>query len=248
MQACVEMELLTNQIGKNKVVMLDNYFNNEYRNGLPFHYLWDDNFDSGYAWFGSIFKNFGAKTSTLSNVPSAENLKNADVYIIVDPDTKKETTNPNFIDKKHVATIKKWVENGGTLLLLANDTANCETVRFNELTKAFGISFSNKSRNMVKNDNFEQGKVMIDAENEIFKGIKKVFIKEYVTLNVTEPAKVLVESEGDVVMATAKVGKGKVFVLGDPWLYNEYTNGRKLPAEYENFKAMKALAAWLLKK
>jgi unsaturated rhamnogalacturonyl hydrolase len=55
------------------------------------------------------------------------------------------------------------------------------------------------------------------------------------------------EEGGDVIMATAKVGKGTVFVLGDPWIYNEYLNGKRLPLQYENFKAAKNLTEWLLK-
>jgi hypothetical protein len=34
-------------------------------------------------------------------------------------------------------------------------------------------------------------------------------------------------------MATAKYSKGTVFAAADPWVYNEYTDGRNLPAEYE---------------
>jgi unsaturated rhamnogalacturonyl hydrolase len=47
-------------------------------------------------------------------------------------------------------------------------------------------------------------------------------------------------------MAVAKYGKGTVFAVGDPWLYNEYTDGRKIPAEYQNAKAAYELAKWLL--
>ena len=47
-------------------------------------------------------------------------------------------------------------------------------------------------------------------------------------------------------MAVAKVGKGTVFAVGDPWLYNEYTDGRRLPAEYDNYKAMVDLTRWLI--
>ncbi|RYZ46286.1 MAG: glycoside hydrolase family 88 protein, partial [Sphingobacteriales bacterium] len=53
--------------------------------------------------------------------------------------------------------------------------------------------------------------------------------------------------KGDVLMAIAKVGKGKVFAVGDPWIYNEYADGRKLPADLENFKAMQDLTLWILK-
>lgn len=50
----------------------------------------------------------------------------------------------------------------------------------------------------------------------------------------------------DVIMAVAGVGKGTVFAVGDPWLYNEYTDGRRLPPMYHNFRAGKDLAIWLL--
>ena len=47
-------------------------------------------------------------------------------------------------------------------------------------------------------------------------------------------------------MAVAKVGKGTVFAVGDPWLYNEYTDGRRLPREYDNYKAAVDLTLWLI--
>lgn len=247
-QACIEMDLLDNyQIGKGKTVMIDNYFNNEYRNGLKFHYTWEDGFDSGYSWLGSIFRNYGAKTTTLTTEPTLQNLKSANVFIIVDPDTKKETAKPNYVLPSHIQTLKTWVTNGGTLVLLANDTTNCEIKHFNELTKAFGIEFTGKNVNMVKNDVYEQGKFDLSGNHSIFKDTKKIFVKELVTVSVKAPAQSVLDANGDTIMAVANVGKGRVFVLGDPWIYNEYLNGRKLPAEYENFKAANNWVKWLLK-
>ena len=46
-------------------------------------------------------------------------------------------------------------------------------------------------------------------------------------------------------MAVAKYGKGTVFAVGDPWLYNEYVNGR-LPTGFENDKAAADLTKWLI--
>jgi unsaturated rhamnogalacturonyl hydrolase len=47
-------------------------------------------------------------------------------------------------------------------------------------------------------------------------------------------------------MATARYGKGTVLAVVDPWLYNEYTDGRKrLPVD-DNFAAGKELVEWLL--
>jgi unsaturated rhamnogalacturonyl hydrolase len=130
--------------------------------------------------------------------------------------------------------------------MMANDTANCEIPHFNELAKAFGVEFTNKSRNMVQGTKWEQGRVDIPAGNPVFKNTKLVYIKELVTLNVKAPAKAIVSEGGDNIIATAKIGKGSVFIVGDPWLYNEYTDGRRIPMIYENFSAAKDLAKWTL--
>jgi unsaturated rhamnogalacturonyl hydrolase len=74
-----------------------------------------------------------------------------------------------------------------------------------------------------------------------------MFLKEVSAIETRTPAKALVSKNGDVVIATSKFGKGSVFAVGDPWLYNEYVDGRKLPAEYENYKAAEDLVKWVLK-
>ena len=45
----------------------------------------------------------------------------------------------------------------------------------------------------------------------------------------------------------AKYGKGTVYAMVDPWLYNEYTDGRKLPAMYDNLAGGEELVRWALK-
>ncbi|MGZ3767269.1 MAG: DUF4350 domain-containing protein, partial [Mucilaginibacter sp.] len=51
--------------------------------------------------------------------------------------------------------------------------------------------------------------------------------------------------DGDaVIIAVTRYGKGTVIAVGDPWLYNEYTNGR-LPKGFENDKAAQDLSVWL---
>jgi unsaturated rhamnogalacturonyl hydrolase len=42
------------------------------------------------------------------------------------------------------------------------------------------------------------------------------------------------------------VGKGLVFAVGDPWLYNEYMDTRRLPPGYDNAIAGENLFRWLL--
>lgn len=252
--ASVEMEIATEQsVGKGKKVGLDYYFNHEFRSTKDgkterFHYTWEDEKDSGYSLLGNIFENYGATLKSVPEAPRANNLKDLDVYIIVDPDNKKETAKPNFMATEDIESIEKWVKAGGTLVMLANDSANVELPHFNQLAKKFGIEFTAKSVNMVKNNVYEQGKVMILENHPIFKEVKKIFVKELSVLSVKEPAKASVSEGENVIIAVANVGKGSVFALGDPWIYNEYLNGKRLPLEFENFKAAKNLAVWLLKK
>ncbi|HEV7381039.1 MAG TPA: glycoside hydrolase family 88 protein, partial [Dyadobacter sp.] len=184
---------------------------------------------------------------SLPAAPTAENLKNLSIYIIVDPDTKKETAEPNFVQPKDISAIEKWVKAGGVLVLMANDTANCEIPHFNQLAKVFGIQFSNKNRNMVQGTQFEQGKLMILKGDPIFKTASKIYIKELSPLILTSPAKSGLTDQGDVIFGISKYGKGTVFAVGDPWLYNEYTDGRRIDTSFENFEAGKDLAHWLLK-
>jgi unsaturated rhamnogalacturonyl hydrolase len=67
------------------------------------------------------------------------------------------------------------------------------------------------------------------------------------TLSLSAPAYAVFADSGHVIMAVARVGKGTVFAVGDPWFYNEYTDGRKLPPDFENYEAARDLAQWLLR-
>ncbi|MBC8082781.1 MAG: glycoside hydrolase family 88 protein [Hymenobacter sp.] len=251
--ASVEMEIAAESaLGKGKTVGLDNYFNHETRkNSLSsqpetWHYTWQERTHGGFYLWGNQFRELGASTVTVPTAPNAAALKGLGVYIIVDPDSKKETPQPSFMQPAAVQAITEWVKAGGTLVLMANDTSNCEIPRFNTLAQAFGIRFTNTSMNMVKGDQFEQGLVNFPASNAVFKTAKTAYVKELSVLEVKSPAQPLVSNGSSVLMATAKVGKGTVFAIGDPWLYNEYVDGRKIPASFENFKAGKDLATWLL--
>lgn len=239
--------------GLNKTVMLDSWFNNETKkdqsgNTVSWHYKWEEQANGGFSMWGGQFRNAGFKTSTLYAAPSAENLKNASVYIIVDPDTEKESNDPKFIMSEHIATISNWVKAGGVLVLMANDTGNVELKHFNELARVFGVQFNYDSKGRVINNNYPQGEVQVPEGNPVLKTARKLFIKEFSSLQINAPAtSILKDKDGNEMMAVSKLGKGTVFIIGDPWLYNEYVDGRKLPADYDNFKAGEDLVQWLAK-
>lgn len=247
-----EMELLsTVSLGKGKTVLLDRYFNREYKKDVagvlkPHHYVWDQLELNGFSLLGDIFRAHGTQTLELDTLPTATNLSKASIYIIVDPDTKKETKDPNYVMAPSIKVISDWVKAGGVLVMMANDSANCELPHFNELAKTFGIHFDDQSRNMVKGKEYATGGILIPTGNEIFKNTQKVYLKEISKISVSGSARAALQEGNDNIIAIAKYGKGTVFAVGDPWLYNEYTDGRKIPSEYQNFQAANDLVRWLL--
>jgi unsaturated rhamnogalacturonyl hydrolase len=251
-QAANEMEMVpTLSSGKGKTVLLDNFFNNEWRKDVTgtnvrYHYTWDDRMNSGFATLGDIFHSYGVQTKSLETAPTTKSLKDANIYIIVDPDTEKETTAPNYMNESYANTIRDWVKAGGVLILMANDKGNADLEHTNILASKFGVKFNEDNYNLVQGDKFEQGAVMVPANNSVFKTAKKVYLKEVATLQVASPATPVLIKEGKNIVATAKYGKGSVFIVGDPWIYDEYADGRKLPSDFENFKAAQDIVKWAI--
>lgn len=246
--AAVEMEnIARGRVGAGKTVMLDDYFNHEVRpDGSVWHYKWNEKGHPGFYAFGEQFKSYGATLATLSQNPTAANLSGASVYIIVDPDTEKETPKPNFISETDVKAIAAWVKKGGVLLMLGNDFGNCEFDHWNMLASQFGFEFNKDSKNRVQNDQYEQGLITVPDGNLIFQQARKLYLKEISTIKISRGVEPVLKMGDDVVMAKVKFGKGTVFAIGDPWLYNEYVDGRKMKGIYDNHQAAVELSGWLL--
>lgn len=253
-QAANEIESIPDlAAGKGKTILLDSYYNNEHDkdiagNARSTHYKWEERSNGGYQFWGKTFQHYGASLRTTYQAPDRPTLKNAAVYIIADPDIPKENPEARFMNEQEANNIYEWVKAGGTLVLMLNDSGNCDLTHINILTRKLGFSFNNDSRNHVEGRQFEQGALYIPAGNPVFKTAAKVYLKEISTINIEDKTKAssLYTDKGSVLMVTAKVGKGKVFAVGDPWIYNEYADGRKLPADLENFKAMTDLTKWIL--
>lgn len=249
-----EMEMLRTQpVGKSRTIVMDNYFNRETKDDafgkkIVFHYKWWERDNGGFSMLSHIFNKYGAETKLLDDAPTAENLKGASVYFLIDPDWPKENKTPNYIEQKHIDALYSYVKNGGVLVMMANDSNNVEFTNYNKLAERFGIHWNENMRHDVIDNKFEQGALFFDEADAIFGKVRKVFIKQMCTQTISKPAVSVYSEKGEVLMSVAKVGKGTVFAVGDPWFYNEYVDGRKLPAEYENYKAAEELVKWLLKK
>lgn len=242
----------TEDQAQGKRVVVDAWFNSQVRKNAQgqtelFHYKWDDDQNSGFAFFGRAFQRYGARLGELAAAPTTANLAGANVFVIASPDIPAKNPQPNYMDKASGDALEAWVRAGGVLLLMQNDKANAEFEHFNTLSDRFGIHFNPVLRNTVEGNHFEQGMLRVPAgTGGIFPQTLTVYMKDICTIAVSGPAKSIYIDKGDTLMAVAHVGKGTVYAVTDPWLYNEYTDGRKLPATYQDFQAAIDLAGWAL--
>jgi unsaturated rhamnogalacturonyl hydrolase len=240
-------------MAQGQTVLGDAWFNSQKRKGFNgeqqfFHYKWEDDQNSGFSFFGSAFTRFGARLAQLDTAPNAKSLHGANIYVIASPDIPAKNPEPHFMDKTSADAIEAWVRAGGVLLLMENDKDNSEFEHFNILSERFGIHFNPVLRNTVEGRHFEQGQLKIPAgTGGIFPQALTVYMKEICTISVSGPAQAIYRDRGDALMAVAHVGKGTVWAVVDPWFYNEYTDGRKLPPEYQDFPAAIDVARWTLK-
>jgi unsaturated rhamnogalacturonyl hydrolase len=241
---------VTERPGARKTVLLDGWFNSQTRKNAAaqtelFHYKWDDDSNSGFAFFGRAFQRYGVNLATETTAPTTADLNRVQIYVIASPDIPLRNPTPHYMDKASGDLIQTWVKAGGVLILMENDVTNSEFDHFNTMSERFGIHFNPVIRNKVDGYKWEMGTVMIPAGSGVFEHPHKAYLKEICTIRVSGSAKAVVTDQGDVLMAVAKYGKGTVFAVVDPWVYNEYVDRRnKLPSDYDGFAAAIDLAGW----
>lgn len=241
-----------------KRVALDTWYNHEIddKTGKLHHYTWDDTTFGGFSELGDIFRSQGAILTTINSKPDSKNLKDCNVYIIVDPDNEKDCATPNKMDEGAAVDILSWVENGGRLLVMLNDKENCELSAMNILLNKVGIHANEVSvltndllnrpdSKPVSYDNFALSKF---AKHPVFKDARQTIMRGTCTFTLTGNAKqMLTTDEGECVMAEAQYGKGKVIVVADPWIYNEYIGHLLLSDDYNNEDIARNLVNYLVK-
>ena len=198
------------------VVALDGYHNAE--RAMPEHYQWEGTTDGSFSKLASGFREHEVEVRTLRSRIDATSLQGVNLLIIVDPDTPEETPDPKYIEDAEIDALAKWVNDGGRLVLLGNDKGHAEFTHFNRLAKRFGVQFLEETYPKVS------GKAILVAtgKHSIFEGGLQAYLVEVAPLKLVAPAEAMLTHEGTDVMALAHVGRGMVFALGDPWLYDEY--------------------------
>ena len=238
-------------LARGQLVMLDSWFNSQQRTNSAgqkeyFHYKWNDYSDSGYSLFGSMFVDLGADLATLSMAPTAENLKSAQYYVIVSPDIPAKNPNPHYVQVRDADQVAKWVGGGGVLILMENDPPNADIDHLNRIADRFGIHFNSVLSHHVIGNDFSAGQIAVKGGDPIFRDPHTLYMKDTCTLSLSSPAKSLFKDGGGVVIAMSNFGKGTVVAVVDPWLYNEYTDGRKKPPMQDNYAAGQEFVRWLI--
>jgi unsaturated rhamnogalacturonyl hydrolase len=200
-----------------KVIALDGWHNDE---KLP-HYRWEATYPGGYSQLGDLLKGMGGELRTIHEPLSAKTLTGADCLIVADPDTPEESDDPKYFTAPENAAVEAWVRAGGRLVLLGNDKGNAEFEHFNELAGRFGLQFIESKH--VNAQGVSKLKLKGTAENPVFSGGLEFYAVDVAPLAVkNRTAEILLSDNGEDIMAIVRHGKGLVFALGDPWLYNEY--------------------------
>jgi unsaturated rhamnogalacturonyl hydrolase len=252
MLAGSEMEQAsTEALGQGKTALVDAWFNSQTRKTALgqtelYHYKWDDDTNNGFYLFGRAFQRYGVQLAELPAAPTSAALARAQIYIIVSPDIPSKNPTPHFIDKPSGDAIEAWVKAGGVLLLFSNDRDNTEFDHFNTLSDRFGIHFNPVLSHHVVEPDHSTGEVVIPSGTGIFGDGFTAYMKDTSTLTLSGPAKAVVTDHGDILIATARVGKGLVLAVTDPWFYNEYADGRKM-GQYKGFQTAQDVAAWAIK-
>jgi len=250
--ASTEMEAAsTVELGRGKTILLDAWFNSQTRKDatgamVSYHYKWNDFSNSGNSLFGNLLRSYGLKTDTLYKAPTVAELNKTQIYLIISPDNPNWNPKPNYMNEQDATQIAEWVKQGGMLVMMENDPSHADIEHLNILAEHFGMHFNSVLRNAVDGDKYEMGQIDVSGDGPVFHSPHKLFMKEICTLTLKQPATQIWQNKGDTMLALAHYGKGTVVGFVDPWLYNEYTDGRKLPLSYDNLAGGSEYVRWLL--
>jgi unsaturated rhamnogalacturonyl hydrolase len=194
------------------VIGMDAYHNDDAATGKPTQFYWDITGAWGFSQLRDLLVAQGCEVTGVHTAITAEALAPLTIFIMDDPDKGAKA---KLVQPAEVDALEAWVKGGGILLLMNDSGGWCEQTAFNTAARRFGITFNNDTAK-TGTDYAPVG------DSPLFAGVQKIHIVNQCTLTFADPATPVLTLDKQVLVATATVGKGLVFAVGDPWFYNEY--------------------------
>lgn len=191
--------------------------------------------------------------------PSAASLAGVNVLMIVNPSDKAVGTNaaPPHVSISDVATLVKFVEQGGGLIIMGNqENHNFETAALNKLLARFGLQFVEKYTDVKK--------IAVPKGTPIIGGLNLgYYTGNQIVLESGHPAKPRSLIDNDVtvkpmngprnepgcLLAVAELGRGRVVLVTDSgWVTNDALSEKGIGGNavkgHDNWEIMRRLSRW----
>ena len=251
--ASTEMEYAPeSKLGRGDTVVVDGWFNSQQRTDafgqqVYFHYKWNTWDEPGYSLFGHLFREFGAQTSELDAEPTLANLKGAQVYIIASPDNVDKNPHPHFANAEDADADRRL----GQRRRRARDHGERHLLRrprpLQRHLRQIRHPLQQRAAQARRRHQLGAGKNRHRRQRPHLPPSRTPS-----TSKMSAPSPSAARLMPCSPKATTSswpprnTGREPSIAMVDPWLYNEYTDGRKLPAIYDNYAAGKEFVRWIL--
>ncbi|NMC58858.1 MAG: hypothetical protein GYA51_05660 [Candidatus Methanofastidiosa archaeon] len=236
------MLLSLNIVSAEKTILIDKYHDTDN--------WWGDPEGTGQFLFGEL-SSLGFKTK-VNNVPiTGDTLKSSNILVLWNPN--------NNLEESEVAALSKFIEDGGSLLILASheyDMIDPTRDSLNTLLEPYGIRIMKNGTDDPTNRKGCSCTPIIHnfTSHPITKDINSIILYKPASLEVKNSAIAIAKGDNDtfsigtepvggenvVIVAVSEKDKGKVAVIGSPYIFD---NGKI--GEMQNKEFAKNLFLWL---
>lgn len=236
------MLLSLNIVSAEKTILIDKYHDTDN--------WWGDPEGTGQFLFGEL-SSLGFKTK-VNNVPiTSDTLKSSNILVLWNPN--------NNLEESEVAALSKFIEDGGSLLILASheyDMIDPTRDSLNTLLEPYGIRIMKNGTDDPTNRKGCSCTPIIHnfTSHPITKDINSIILYKPASLEVKNSAIAIAKGDNDtfsigtepvggenvVIVAVSEKDKGKVAVIGSPYIFD---NGKI--GEMQNKEFAKNLFLWL---
>ena len=241
-------QVKTQAVGQGKTVVLDSWFTAEpHKNpaGTPdaISAKWQDETSKGLSFFGHAFQRYGMQLDALRVAPTSSSLSSAQIYVVAAP----VDAFSHDVTKQDADAVETWVRDGGVLLLIGSQGDGEQASGLNTLAERFGMHVNAAAGSKSQGQADERGVLVTPPGADIFPISRRVFLQGTSTLRLSPLAHPILNAADSTRMAVASVGRGTVLTIANPWLSNQYVDGRSVIPASDNLAAAIDLAGWLLK-